>query len=288
MRSTMPQGRGMTLNLPPFTPAIVWIIGVNAAVFLLLVLLAQASSDIVRTTVEVFALRPNDILRGFIWQLLTYGFLHLGFGHFFWNMFGLWMFGSAVEGGWGSRRFLELYIAGILGAGMFSFVLSLTNILGSPNTTTLGASGGLYAVLMAFGIVYAENEIILFPFPFRIKAKYFVAILIFVTIVFSVGGSGSGVSHLAHLGGLLTGYLYVRFAPARGLRAAGSDPRGRWLDLKSWFYRWKRRRAARKFEVYMRKHDRSVYFDEHGNYRAPEDEPPKDKENGEGSPPWVN
>jgi hypothetical protein len=80
----------------------------------------------------------------------------------------------------------------------------------------------------------------------------------------------------------------VRFAPARGFRAIGADPRGWWLDLKASYYKWKRRRAARKFEVYMRKHDRAVYFDEYGNYRGPGTEPPKDKEDGENRPPWVN
>lgn len=286
MRTGINQGRGMTLSLPPFTPAIIWIIGVNAGVFLFVALVWDPAPHIIRFIRDYLALTPSAVLHGMLWQLLTYGFLHFGFGHFFWNMFGLWMFGSAIEGGWGTKRFMELYLAGILGAGIFSVLLSFAGPFAS-DIPTIGASGGLYAVLMAFGIVYAENEIIMFPFPFRLKAKYFVAILIFVTIVFSLQGGG-GVAHLAHLGGLLTGYLYVRFAPARGFRGIGADPRGWWLDVKASYYKWKRRRAARKFEVYMRKHDRSVYFDEYGNYRGPEAEPPKDKEDGEGRPPWVN
>jgi hypothetical protein len=122
------------------------------------------------------------------------------------------------------------------------------------------------------------------PFPFLIKAKYFVLILIVVTVAFAIGDRG-GVAYLAHLGGLLFGYLYVKFAPGRGLSGRFSLSEW-WYGLNNSYYRWKRRKAAKKFEVYMRKHDRDVHFDEHGNYIPPDDDPRKG--NGGSKSGWVN
>jgi hypothetical protein len=124
----------------------------------------------------------------------------------------------------------------------------------------------------------------LFPLPITIRAKYLVAIFIFIALAGAFQGMGPGhrgesVAYFAHLGGALFGFLYIRFLPRRGLMFATSE---RYYGIRNFYYRWKRRRAARKFEVYMRKHDRSEYFDEYGNYRPP------DKKNGETRPPWVN
>ena len=146
----------------------------------------------------------------------------------------------------------------------------------------MGASGGVFAILMAYGMVFGENEILLFPFPFLIKAKYFVLILIVVTVHFAISGGGN-TAYLAHLGGLFFGYLYVKFAPRGGMRAV--LPSEWYYGLHNSYYRWKRRRAARKFEVYMRKHDRDVKFDDLGNYIPPED---RDKKNGGTKSGWVN
>jgi len=271
----------MTLSLPPFTRAVVWLLAINTGIFLLLALLSRVMPDTVIEVIRWFGLSPAAVMHGLVWQLVTYSFLHLAFMHWFGNMLGLWMFGSSFETSWGSRRFLELYFAGVLGGALFSVLLAYTRVLGSPAGVTIGASGGVYAVLMAFGMVYAENEIMLIPFPFRIKAKYFVAILIVVTVFFSLDERG-GTNYLAHLGGLLFGYLYVKFG-RRGLTQGVSE---RYFNLRNSYYRWKRRRAARKFEVYMRKHDRVVSFDDQGNYLGPEDA--KKKGNGEGRSPWVN
>src|SRR5581483_1950972 len=93
----------------------------------------------------------------------------------------------------------------------------------------------------------------------------------------------SGIAYFAHLGGALFGYLYLKFLPRRGLSYATSE---KYFGIRNSYYRWKRRRAARKFEVYMRNHDRADYFDEHGNYRGPETKVP-DKKNGESKSPWV-
>src|SRR4029077_6969145 len=206
------------------------------------------------------------------------------FWHWFGNMLGIWMFGSTFESSWRMRRFLELYFTGVVGAAITTILLSFAHILSTPSNSTVGASGGVFAILMAYGMVFGENEIFLFPFPALIKAKYFVLILIVVTVAFAISGGGS-TAYLAHLGGLLFGYLYVKFVPARGM--SGRFSFSEWYyGLHNSYYRWKRRRAAKKFEVYMRAHDRDVHFDEDGNYIPPDDDVRKG--NGGGKSGWVN
>jgi membrane associated rhomboid family serine protease len=279
IRST---GREMTLSFPPFTRAVVWLLGINTAVFL--GLSAFGSVSVIQWVYEHLGLVPDrTILHLEVWQIITYSFIHIGFWHWFGNMLGIWMFGSTFESSWRTRRFLELYFTGVVGAAITTILLSFAHILINPMIPTVGASGGVFAILMAYGMVFGENEIFLFPFPFLIKAKYFVLILIVVTVAFAISGGGS-TAYLAHLGGLFFGYLYVKFGSTRKV-ARQASPSEWYYGLKNSFYRWKRRRAARKFEVYMRKHDRDVKFDDLGNYIPPEE---KDKKNGGSKGGWVN
>jgi membrane associated rhomboid family serine protease len=271
----------MMLSLPPFTKAVTWLIGINSGIFLLLLILPRRVSLF---SENYLWLTPSDVVQhGMLWQLVTYSFFHSGIWHLVGNMFGLWMFGSAVENAWGSRRFIELYAIGTLGAAVTTVGVAYTRLLGSPDTATIGASGAVFAILIAFGILFADNEIMMIPFPFLIKAKYFIGILIFVELVLAISGGGN-VAYVAHLGGLLFGWLYVRRGPKPALVNVGFSER--YYGLRNSYYRWKRRRAAKKFEVYMREHDRDVHFDEHGNYIPPSDEPRKG--NGGGKSGWVN
>jgi membrane associated rhomboid family serine protease len=274
----------MMLSLPPFTRAVTWLIGINTGVFLLMELFALARIPIGFYLFQYFELAPVQVIQhGWIWQIVTYSFLHQGFMHWFGNMLGLWMFGSQFEGAWGTRRFVELYFIGVIGAAVTTIALSYAHILGNPEVATVGASGGVFAILIAFGILFSESEIMMIPFPFLIKAKYFVGILIVITLALAMGGGGN-VAYVAHLGGLLFGWLYVR----RGLKPALVNVgfSERYYGMRNAYYRWKRRRAAKKFEVYMREHDRDVHFDEHGNYVPPEDD--SRKGNGGGKSGWVN
>jgi membrane associated rhomboid family serine protease len=277
------RGREMTLSFPPFTRAVIWLLGINTAVFLFL--LAFGTLPVIEWVKANLGLVPSRTIFHYeLWEIVTYSFIHFAFWHWFGNMLGLWMFGASFESSWGARRFLELFFSGVIGAALTTIVLSFAHILTNPNISTIGASGGVFAILMAFGLVFGENEIMMIPFPFLIKAKYFVLILIVVTVAFAISGGG-GVAYLAHLGGLLFGYLYVKFAPSRGVSGRFSLSEW-WYGLNNSYYRWKRRKAAKKFEVYMRKHDRDVHFDEHGNY-IPPDEGPR-KGNGGGKSGWVN
>jgi len=282
----MPRGRTLTLSLPPFTRAVKWIMLGNAGVFLLTTLLSVLSPGVFAVVSYSFSLVPNLVLHGWIWQVVTYSFLHAGFWHILLNMLWLWWFGAQLEMEWGSRRFVEFYLFCVIGAALTTIAVSYTGWGGiSPNTSTEGASGGVLGILVAFGILFGNQEIMLFPIPFSIRAKYFVMGVAFFTVIDAINaagpGRGSNIAYAAHLGGLLFGFVYVKFLPRKGLGFNASES---FFGMRNNYYRWKRRRAARKFEVYMRKHNRTVEFDEQGNYIPPEEE----KKNGGSKSGWVN
>jgi membrane associated rhomboid family serine protease len=273
------------LSLPPFTRAVTWLVGINTGFYLLRLVLGLARVPFDDFALEYLALTPSQVVHhGWLWQLVTYSFIHFDFWHWFGNMLGLWMFGASVEGAWGTRRFVELYSIGFIGAAITTVAMSYSHLLGNPDRATIGASGGVFAILIAFGMLFGDNEIMMIPFPFLIKAKYFVGILIVVTLAFAMAGGGN-VAYVAHLGGLFFGYLYVRRGPKGALVNVGLSER--YFGMRNSYYRWKRRRAAKKFEVYMSKHDRQVHFDEHGNYIPPDDDTTR-KGNGGGKSGWVN
>ena len=262
----MNRGRTISLSLPPFTHWVKRLILTYAGIYLLMAVV-EVVSPFAHQWVRVYlGLIPTLVVRGMVWQLITYSFLHFTLLHFLFNALALWMFGSQIESDWGSKRFLEFYFFCTVAAALTTVAVSYMHVPGlSPATTTIGASGGIYGLLVAFGVLYGESEIMMFPLPFQIKAKYFIWGIVFLTLAGAIQEIG-GVNNFAHLGGLLFGYLYLRFLPRKGLAFATSE---RYFSLRNEYYRWKRRRAARKFEVYMRKHDRKVEFDEHGNYIPP-------------------
>jgi membrane associated rhomboid family serine protease len=276
----MNRGRSISLSFPPFTPWVKKIVLACAGVYLI-----QRVLELVSPTAEgylsfYFSLSGAGVMHGFIWQLVTYSFLHGGLWHLLLNMLTLWMFGSQEEQDWGSRQFLEYYFFCVIGAALVTVGVSYAGFGMTPMTRTIGASGGIYGLLIAFGMLYGNRELFLFPIPFLIKAKYLVAILIFIVLVSTLQPAG-GVANFAHLGGLFFGFLYLKLLPRRGLSYASSE---KYFSLRNSYYRWKRKRAARKFEVYMKQHDRKVTFDEHGNYIPPEE----DKKNGGSKSGWIN
>lgn len=279
-------GRTLTLSLPPFTKAVKWLVVINAGMLLLITVLKVLSPELGGLVEAALSLIPALAIHGWVFQLVTYSFLHAGFWHLVGNMFGLWMFGSQLEGEWGHKKFLEFYFFCVVGAALTTIAVSFTGLGGiTPATPTEGASGGVLGILMAFGVLHGDNYIMLFPIPVRIQAKYFVAGLALLTLLGALGAAsrhGESIAYVAHLGGLLFGYIYVKFVPRRGLALGASE---KYFGLRNSYYRWKRRRAGKKFEVYMRDHDRKVTFDEHGNYVPPDD---NDKTNGGSKSGWVN
>jgi len=136
------------------------------------------------------------------WQLISYAFLHGGFNHLFFNMFAIWMFGLPVERMWGSRRFAEYYFVCVLGAGLIQL---LVQYISGEVYPTIGASGAAFGLLLAYGIMWPNNKLLLIFFPVPIKAKWFVLIYGGVELIFGVTGAMPQVAHYAHLGGLFFG-----------------------------------------------------------------------------------
>jgi len=279
----MYRGRTLSLSFPPFTYWIKRIIIACVAVYFLRLVVGLLWPPAESNLFTFFALTPSKVLHGWIWQLITYSFLHaLGPMHVLINLLMLWMFGAQEEMDWGPKKFIEFYLFCVFGAALTTIVFAYARILGmNPHTSTIGASGGVYGVLMAFGMLYGDREIFMFPLPFMMKAKYMIAIMIGLVVVATFQPQG-GIANFAHLGGLFFGFIYVKFMPRRGLTYGATE---QYFSLRNSYYRWKRRRAARKFEVYMRQHNRTVTFDEHGNYIPPDE---MNKKNGGSKSGWVN
>jgi len=220
-----------------FPRGIKWLLISNTAVFLIWTLGPISFQQDVLT---YFALNKVISIR-LVWQLFTYLFLHGGVFHLVFNMLALWMFGSPLESDWGTRRFLRYYFICGVGAGLFDLVLSL--ILGGGRPT-IGASGAIYGVLLAFGVCYPEQTVLM-NFLFPIKAKYMVAIYAAIALYSSLGVN-SGVSNIAHLGGMVVGFVYLKTRlPRMNVRMP---------DWQGAYRQWKLERAKRKFQVYMKKH----------------------------------
>jgi membrane associated rhomboid family serine protease len=140
-----------------------------------------------------------------VWQLITYQFMHGGFGHILFNMFALWMFGMEIENMWGSKKFLYYYLTCGVVAGLFQ--LFLPQLFGSSPAYTIGASGAIYGVLIAFGMLFPDRPIYLY-FLFPIRAKYLIGFLIILEVLL-VNSAGSNVARLAHIGGALAGFVFI-------------------------------------------------------------------------------
>jgi len=177
------------------------LIAANIAVFLL----QAAGGGLVETW---FALWPPG--HGFgIWQLVTYGFLHGSLAHIFFNMLALYMFGSDIERLFGSPFFLRYYFACVVSAALCQLVL--ISSAGGPPFPTLGASGGVYGLLLAFGIYYPRRMVMLIFPPIPMQARFFVILFAAVELVLGVTGTQAGVAHFAHLGGMLGGWLMIQY-----------------------------------------------------------------------------
>ena len=183
--------------LPPVTKALMLIC---TAVFCAQLLFG-------RLLEALFALWPIASGNFMPWQVLTYAFLHGDMGHLFFNMLGLWMFGGELERLWGQKRFIQFLVASALTAAAVQ--IAWTFFIGS-RVPTVGASGALFGLLLAFGMLFPNRIIMpLFP-PIPMKAKFFVAVFGALELVLGFIGGG-GVAHFAHLGGMLGGFLMIRF-----------------------------------------------------------------------------
>lgn len=215
-----------------------------------------------------------------LYQFITYQFLHGGFTHLFFNMFALWMFGCVIENVWGPKKFIFYYIACGVGAGLcqemvqyISFAADgltsldpeqILNVNGQRLmsvdqvmnlSSTIGASGSVYGILLAFGMTFPNERIFIFPLPIPIKAKWFVgiyAVIEFTSAMFSVG---DGVAHMAHIGGMLFGFLLILYWRKRPNSHFNFDA------TRQFFDRWSRTSRTRQ-----------TSYTSNSSYSRPEDD----------------
>ena len=187
--------------MPPMPPITQALLLINVAVFCIDLFLGPWFT-------QLMALWPVQSGLFMPWQVATYSFLHGSFLHLFFNMLGIWMFGSELERLWGDKRFIQFYAASVLSAALAQLLVAG---LSGAIYPTIGASGGLFGLLLAFGMMFPNRTIMpLFP-PIPMKAKVFVAIYGGLELLFGVTGTMEGVAHFAHLGGMLGGYLMIRY-----------------------------------------------------------------------------
>ena len=148
-----------------------------------------------------------------VWQLLTYGFLHGDMTHIFFNMFGLWMFGRGIERTLGTQRFAIYYLTCVIGAGIVQLVVALIQGGFYP---TVGASGGVFGLLLAYALFFPDRTVMLLIPPIPMRAKYFVLFYGLLELYLGVSGRAPGVANFAHLGGMLFGYILLQKWRARG------------------------------------------------------------------------
>lgn len=195
-----PRRPGRTGTVPD---VILALFAINAVVFL-------AQGNLGREFENYFALWPlNSYASDFFpWQLITYGFMHGDFMHIFFNMFMLWMFGRELAVIMGPRRFLTYYMVCVVGAGIVQLIVATTQAGGYP---TVGASGGVFGILLAFGMAFPNRMILLLIPPIPMKAKYLVILAGGMELYFGVSGARPGIANFAHLGGMLFGYALLEY-----------------------------------------------------------------------------
>jgi membrane associated rhomboid family serine protease len=189
---------------PPL-PAVKWLLISNAAVFVLQALLPRSLSNDFARLFELYALAVRE---GWIWQFVTYMFLHSGPLHLIFNLLILYIFGNEVEGELGTKRFLTLYFMGGIVGAIVWFAFNFGGL-----ASMVGASGGVYAVVIAFATLHPNRPITLLLFfilPVTLLAKYLALITVGISLLFSISSARDGIAHLAHLGGMAAGFLYIR------------------------------------------------------------------------------
>ena len=238
---------------------------VNVLAFIATFVLERSGIDLTRMLGLHFFLASEF----HIYQFITYMFLHGGFTHILFNMFALWMFGSVIERVWGPKKFLFYYICCGVGAGFTQELVQYitysmegiaayqyVNAGGVQMTTdayinlwtTIGASGAVYGILLAFGMIFPNERLFIIPFPFPIKAKWLIVGYIAIELFSAMSGPGDGVAHMAHLGGMLFGFLLIRYWQKHPDSSAGfGRSRG-----QEFFDNLKRKYDARQNQQHMK------------------------------------
>jgi membrane associated rhomboid family serine protease len=276
----MPRNTSFEMMLPPFRGAVRQIVLASVAIYVVILLLMSFAQPSGQMLLTLGILDPAHIRQGWVWQFVTYAFMYVDPLDFVLSLLGVYFLGSAVQERVGAGPFYGLFFSGIALAGIVGFALSFTGVIAQG--AAMGSGVAANAILMVFYLFNRNAPLMLFPLPIQIPVKW---------IVLGVAAIETAYLLLSHFAlfycvlllGLGAGYVWHAVFFSRGVSLRVSE---RFYAARNEYYRWKRRRAAKKFEVYMRAHDRKVEFDEHGNYIPPEDSPPKG--NGGSKSGWVN
>jgi len=262
----------MPFSFPEFRGATRRLILVNLGAFFVLLLVQLADLGFYQSVLIHCSFLPQFFLHGWIWQPFTYSLMQVGIGRTLFALLSLWFLAGFLENYKSDGWVTSLYVVSVLGTALAAIVIyvvcSVLHFALEPIPLT-GSFGGTFGLLAVIGALYGDTEFMLFPLPISIKARYIAIIYALITVAWLFGGER--MYAFAQLGGAVAGLLYVRLAPRRGMSFAVSES---WYGLRNQYYRWKRRRAGRKFEVYMRKQGRTVRFDSHGRQI---DEDPEDR-----------
>jgi membrane associated rhomboid family serine protease len=193
----------MFFSLPPATRVLLL---ANVAMFVLESL--SGSSGLI-AYLALWPLGTTGAVSFEPWQLVTYSFLHAGFWHIFVNMFALYMFGGELERLWGPRRFMQLYFAGIVAAALSQLLFS--SLAASAAYPTVGASGGIFGLLLAYAMYFPHRTIVLLIPPIPMPAWLFVTLYGLLELYLGITGTQEGVAHVAHLGGMLGAWLVIQY-----------------------------------------------------------------------------
>ena len=276
----MPRSNPITMTLPPFAGMVRRLIFANLAVFFVLALLGLFAPRLEGLLTGTLALQPWSVVHGQIWQLVTYAFVHTGLLDILFGMLTLWFCGSMLESAYGSRWLTELYLSSVVGGAVLASALAFTGLFRlGPRAIGSGAWAGIFGLLIAIAMRFGDQEFLLW-FTVRVRAKYMVAIYILIAIALLLRDANAFAA-LLQLSGALFGYLYLKFAPNKGLGFGFSE---QYYGMRNAWYRAKRRRAAKKFEVYMSKQGRQVRFDEEGRFVDPDESRRRDPNDRR----WMN
>ena len=266
-------------GFPPFRGAVREIILASCAIYVVILLMVAFGGGAGQALLAIGTLNPGLVRAGWIWQFVTYAFVYVDPKDFALSLLGIYFIGSAVEERVGRNAFYGLFFGSIVLSAVAGFMLSLTRVIAQG--PAMGSGAAAMAILMVFYLFNRDAPIMLFPIPIRIPVKWIVLAIAAIETAYLL------LSHFALfyciiLLGFGAGYVWYLAFLSRRVSLGISE---RFYGLRNSFYRWKRRRAARKFEVYMRQHDRDVKFDNLGNYVPPED---REKKNGGSKSGWVN
>jgi membrane associated rhomboid family serine protease len=267
----MPRLGTTPLAFPDFRGATRRLVVINLVAFFALFLLGYVAPEPGAHLAQALTFAPGMFLHGAVWQPLTYSLVHFGVVNTLFELLSLWFLAGFLEPYHGDGWVTGLYLSSVIGTALGALILYAGGaVLGysMEQIPLFGCFGAIFGMLIAIGYLYGDVQFLMF-FVIGIKARYLA--IIYGLICFAMLFSQQRMYAFAQIGGALVGWVYLRMVPRRGIPFFVSES---WYGMRNRYYRWKRKRAARKFEVYMRSQGRTVRFDGQGRQI---DEEPDDK-----------